>query len=101
MVRKPPIDSVDGVSCDCFHIGREYELGNSIGALFLAEGWAEPVPLDAEPAFTPFGADDPYDSHVLYRDRDQPPNLFKEEQPPYLDRDIAQDFRWRRRPRRR
>jgi hypothetical protein len=40
---------VDGIRLDQFHPGRQYVLGNSLGALFLAEGWAEPVE-DDEPS---------------------------------------------------
>jgi hypothetical protein len=97
IVQKPPIQDVDGIAVDCFDIGREYEVGNSLGALMLAEGWAEPVPLDAPRPFTPFGPDDPFDSRVLYRDdADAPPNLKRDREPPYVDRDLAADFRWRK-----
>ncbi|HEV3062342.1 MAG TPA: hypothetical protein VGY48_29095 [Vicinamibacterales bacterium] len=36
---------IDGIRLDGFEVGREYEVGNTVAALFLAEGWAEPVPL--------------------------------------------------------
>jgi hypothetical protein len=37
---------VDGIAVDAFEVGREYEVGPSLGALFLAERWAEPVTAD-------------------------------------------------------
>lgn len=95
IVQTPPIRDVDGIALDCFLVGEQYEVGNNLGSLFLAEGWAEPVPLDEPRPYTPFGADDPFDSRLLYRDRDAPPNLTKERRPPYVDRDLAADFRWR------
>lgn len=45
---------MDGIRLDQFRPGREYVLGNSLGALFLAEGWAEPVGDDEpSPAIPP------------------------------------------------
>jgi hypothetical protein len=43
IVRVPPIASLDGVRLDRFAVGREYEMGNTIGSLLLAEGWAEAI----------------------------------------------------------
>ena len=98
MLQIPPLASVDGVALDCFHVGVEYEVGNSLGALFLAEGWAVPVELDAPRRPEPFGPDDPFGLTTL--DRNSPPNLVREQIPPFLDRDLADDFTWRRKPRR-
>jgi hypothetical protein len=67
IVRIPPVAGVDGIRLDCFAVGAEYEVGNSIGALFLAEGWAEPIPLDFPTPPEPFGESDPFDSRRLYR----------------------------------
>jgi hypothetical protein len=105
IVQTPPIGDVDGIAVNYFEVVQEYDVGNGIGALFLAEGWAEPVPLDAPRPYAPFGPDDPFDSRVLYGDTDgdAPPNLTRERHPPYLDRDLAAEFRWQRkndRPRR-
>jgi hypothetical protein len=55
----------------------QYELGNSLGAMFLAEGWAEPVPFDDEPAVV---------IPVNQRRADRAPqNLIREIYPPYYD----------------
>jgi hypothetical protein len=43
IVRPPPVRDVDGIAVGAFEVGREYEVGPSLGALFLAERWAEPV----------------------------------------------------------
>jgi hypothetical protein len=99
IVKEPPIAGIDGIRLDCFAVGKEYEVGNTIGALFLAEGWAEPVALDAPRPYTPFTAEDPFDSRVLYRDH--PPNLVKERHSPFLDRDVEPDVVWRASLRRR
>jgi hypothetical protein len=98
ILRTPPVHGIDGIRLDCFEVGRQYEVGNSIGALFLAEGWAEPVPVDAERPYQFFTSDDPFDSRALY---DDPPNLKKEQFPPYLEPDVAADLKLRRRRRRR
>jgi hypothetical protein len=50
----PPGELVDGIELDGFVAGHEYLFGNSLGALLLAEGWAEPVPLDAPATAVPF-----------------------------------------------
>ena len=92
IVQVPPIAGIDGIRLDCFEVGREYEVGNSIGALFLAERWAEPVELDAPRPYLPFSEEDPFDSRVLYR-RD-PPNLIKERDSPNMDHAVAADRGW-------
>jgi hypothetical protein len=43
ITQKPRNASVDGVRLDGFELGREYEVGTSIGSVMLSEGWAEPV----------------------------------------------------------
>jgi hypothetical protein len=65
------LNTIDGLAVDGFEPGREYEMGNELAALFLAEGWAVPVPLDDPPPIVPFGPGDPYDSRPLYRRRPQ------------------------------
>ena len=92
IVQKPALDSIDGLQLDRYELGYTYDLGNTIGALFLAEGWGEPVSEDpsapAEAAAKIEPAPPPYDP-------DNPPNLRREVYPPYLDRldlDIAADL---------
>ena len=102
IVQTPPIAEVDGIALDNFELGGEYEVGNSLAALLLAEGWGEPVALDEPRPPEPFGADDPFGTTTF--DRTSPPNLVKEQHPPFLDRDLAREvapnLRWRRRRRR-
>ena len=43
IVRNLPIRDVDGIALDAFEVGMEYDVGSRMGALLLAEGWAEPV----------------------------------------------------------
>jgi hypothetical protein len=43
IVRTLPIRDVDGIALDAFEVGMEYDVGSRMGALLLAEGWAEPV----------------------------------------------------------
>jgi hypothetical protein len=66
IIQRPHSDSIDGIRLDRFEVGYQYEVGNSVAALMLAEGWAEPVQLD-EPALIPFSETDPFDSRRLYR----------------------------------
>ena len=46
IVQKPPVECIDGVRLDLFEVGFQYEVGNLIGAVLLAENWAEPVPSE-------------------------------------------------------
>jgi hypothetical protein len=98
VIQRPPVSSIDGIRLDRFEAGKQYEVGNAIGAVFLAEGWAIPVPLDAPVADTPFDDNDLYGSRPLYIN--DPSNLKRESNPPSLKHDVAADFKRRKRPRR-
>ena len=105
IIHRPPDRSIDGIRLDRFEPGYQYEVGNSLGAVFLAEGWATPVDLDEPALLVPFSDTDPFDPQRLYRppdpDRPTPPNLFRDIYPPYLDQlDQAAEFKRRRRKRR-
>jgi hypothetical protein len=78
IVRTPPIRSIDGIRLDCFVLGAEYEMGNSLGSLFLSEGWAIPASQDGR----------------------NPRRVVRETFPPYLDTLLAADVQRRARPRR-
>ena|SRR5207237_2324518 len=96
VLQTPTIAEVDGIRLDVFQPGVQYEMGNCLGALFLAEGWA--IPVDSvEPAMliplSEFTADRPASR--------SPQNLVREIYPPYFNESflaIAADRR--RRPRR-
>jgi hypothetical protein len=101
VIQKAPVPSIDGLQLDRFALGSEYEVGNCLAALMLAEGWATPVPLEEPSPIVPFSETDPF-APVPYHDADAPPNLIREHYPPYLDDgrvDVATSFRWRRRRR--
>ena len=88
IVQRPPIPDVDGIRLDCFDVGAEYEVGNTTGALLLAEGWAEPLPLDAPSSPQPFANEEPVDpTAVLRRRRD----LVRQLHPRAADRAKAAD----------
>jgi len=87
IVQTPERASVDGIDLQHFQAGREYTVGSSLGALFLAEGWAEPVDEDQAASVVPFSDDDPFMTRTLVSG-DGPPNLKRETYPPYVD-DIA------------
>jgi len=77
---------------DRFEPGYQYEVGNALGALLLAEGWAEPVPIDEPALVVPFSETDPFAPRPV-QDADAPPNLVREHYPPYVrDLSIAADL---------
>ena len=39
IVQAPPVAEVEGITVDFFEVGSEHEVGNTLGALLLAEGW--------------------------------------------------------------
>ena len=84
--QRPFTASIDGLRLDSFEVGRVYEVGNLTAALLLAEGWAEPVvadePAPARPPAAPVAVRRP----TPKRDPDNPPNLIREDDPPYLER---------------
>jgi len=97
VVQRPSTPVVDGIDLRHYVPGQKYEVGTCLGALMLAEGWAEPVE-DSEPTIIPFSDADPFTPRVF--DRNSPPNLVRETYPPYADTiATAADFD-RRRPRR-
>jgi hypothetical protein len=95
IIQQPAIASIDGVRLDCFELGKEYELGTSLGGVFLAEGWADLVALDGGPS-----PDDVFQEFRL-SPPEGPANLVREPHPFHLDRDVAADLRWRFRRRHR
>ena len=59
---------------DGFHPGSSYEVGTTVAALFLAEGWAVPAEQD-QPAL-------PMSMAELESEMIEPPNLTRESFPP-------------------
>ena len=76
-----------------FVLGQQYEVGSLIGALLLAEGWAEPVHANEPDTTVPRSEFEP-EIEVPY-----PRNLTREIYPPYYDgpTSLAADRRRRRR----
>jgi hypothetical protein len=99
--RVPLVDRIDGIHVGGFELGKVYELGTSTAAVLLAEGWAEPVPLEDPPLPQPFSEHDPFAASA-YHDADAPRNLTREHYPPYLDErsEVAAIERRKRRRRR-
>ena len=79
IIHKPPLACIDGVRLDQFEVGLQYEVGNLIGAVMLAERWAEPVPSDAPALLTPL------EDLASERDKSQPGNLIRASHPPRID----------------
>jgi len=93
IVQKPSGEPyIDGLRVDKFELGQDYEIGSTLGAVFLAEGWAVPVD-DPEPAsIMPRRDVDPDRVDAL------PPNLIRECSP-YYDEPPAIALDHRRRSR--
>jgi len=77
VIQTPTQACIDGIQLDRFRPGVQYEVGNLVGALFLAEGWGEPVASDEPAVVIPLSQ---LDNHAA-----RPPNLTRETFPPYYD----------------
>lgn len=90
VIQTPTVPEVDGVRLDVFRPGLQYELGATLGTLFMLEGWGEPV-ASPEPAMViPL-------SHLSAAYTPYPTNLIRETLPPNHRHALAADRR--RRPR--
>jgi len=74
IVRMPTQSMVDGIRLDGFHPGSSYEVGTTLAALFLAEGWAVPAEQD-KPAL-------PMSMAELEAEMIEPHNVVREAFPP-------------------
>jgi hypothetical protein len=106
VLHRPARGAVDGIDLKHFVPGQVYEVGTSLGALMLAEGWA--APADSAAASAPVVAGDPFTSRSTGSTsspsrsaaRDSPPNLIRETHPPTVDEiTMAADFEPLKRPR--
>jgi hypothetical protein len=89
ILHKPTIGEVDGIRLDVFEPGVQYDVGNQLGALLLAERWAEPVASDVPAVPIPIG------EVAANATAANPKNLTREFYPPYHDsrRPLAADRR--------
>ena len=93
VVRRPNDSCIDGVRLHLFVPGHQYDVGTTLGMLFLAEGWGEPAEGNGPAMVIPideFCADQP---------RRGPRNLIREIYPPYVDELPSMAADRRRRPR--
>ena len=74
IVRMPTQSMVDGIRLDGFHPGSSYEVGTTLAALFLAEGWA--VPAEQDKAALPMSMAE------LEAEMIEPHNVVRESFPP-------------------
>ena len=95
ILHAPTGDNVDGVDLSHFQEGSEYNVSHTFAAMMVAEGWAEPLAVDAPRLPTPFGPDDPFTMALV--DQSTPPKLIKEQFPTDVRRDKAADTHRRRR----
>jgi hypothetical protein len=85
ILHRPNCSSIDGIRLDRFEPGQLYEVGNSLSAVFLAEGWAEPVALDEPPKLSTGGSASGTPDAAPPRD-ERPANLIREFYPSDADR---------------
>ena len=98
ILQEPPTSSIDGIRLDGFEPGFLYDVGNTLGAVLLAEKWAEPVADDEPALLVPLSQADAFSDCVSEL---APSNLFREVVPPYFDHLAAsQDLERRKRGRR-
>jgi hypothetical protein len=96
VIQEPPVDAVDGIDLRRYRLGVVYTVGNGIGSLLLAEGWAVPV-APGEPEVL-MALDDLLDGPSR-RDpqalRKDPPNLIRERRGDVLQfpRSLAADLK--------
>jgi hypothetical protein len=91
IIAEPRNQRSNGIQLDRFHVGQEYDVGTTLAALLLCEGWAEPI-------------DDQTPARLRKRKRAAvvsepvPPNLVRDTSPPsYAGRAIAMDRSRRKR----
>ena len=80
VIHRPPVPEVDGIRLDVFEPGGQYEMGNSLGSLFLAEGWGEPVSFGKPARVAPVRGFMTDEASV------HPENLIREIRPPITTR---------------
>lgn len=97
VIQKPTWVSIDGIRVDRFEVGHRYEVGSQLGGVFLAEGWAIPVPLEEAAAVELFSERDPLAPRPVL-ERGAPPNLHREHFPSMNEHPaVAHEFQRRRR----
>jgi hypothetical protein len=82
IVQKPPTSGIDRIRLDHFEVGSRYEVGSMLGALLLAERWAQPVTDDGPPLLVPLNQAEAFSECVTEL---APSNLVRESVPPYFD----------------
>ena len=53
IIQQPATTHIDGVRVDCYFVDHVYEVSNTLGEVFLAEGWAVPAPIDVSSGLPP------------------------------------------------
>jgi hypothetical protein len=59
IIHPPNVASIDSIRVDGFTVGECYEVGTSLGSVFLAEGWAVPVEDNPNSGLAPLKNLDP------------------------------------------
>lgn len=99
VIQKPTLACIDGIRLDLFEPRLLYDVGNTLGAYLVAQGWAEPLACDDPALLKPLvDFELPDRPDVPDSDPFLPLNLRRESYPPYYDGPpLAADRRRRRR----
>jgi len=87
VIRKPRSLCIDGVDVSRFEVGFEYQVGNSLGALFFAEKWAVPVASDEPAILTPLSELSRDRRRLRRRSPASRPNVIRDPEPLYMSAD--------------
>lgn len=87
IVQRPPAKDVDGLPVDRYELGHTYEVGNVLGEVMLAEGWAQPVADDSLGGLVVLPETEPLPvkARAVSRSNAAPSNLIREVSPPAFD----------------
>jgi DNA recombination-dependent growth factor C len=98
ILRLPSVKELDGIDLRHFFVGQKYEVGNGLGAVMLAEGWAEPLADDAPALLIPLSETVSFVDRT--NDRNAPADVIRRTDPAYTDTlAAAADSEHRRRKR--
>jgi len=87
IVQRPPAKDVDGLRMDRYELGHTYEVGNVLGEVMMAEGWAQPVADNSPGGLVSLNETEPLplDAKPVSQNGASPSNLIREVSPPTFD----------------
>jgi len=88
LIQEPTASSIDGIRLDQFQPGFVYDVGNTLGSLFLAEGWAELITIERPALVIPL---DEFAPDAKRQQRTTTTNAAREYRPASRDHAVAAD----------